>query len=237
MMIKTLVVIISLFLIQSCGVSRFIPFTKPPGVYHTVQKNQTLWRICTTYGVDMQKVIRINRIADPSRIKEGDRIFIPGAKEVMYVRPVTARTPQRAPARPRTQPPPSQEQRPAPALSGFIWPVNGRIIETFGMKDGKKHDGINIQAPAGTHIKAAKSGSVIFSARLPGHGNTIILKHEENYVTVYGNNRENIVRHGQWVNKGSTIATVGTSGNTHYLHFQIRRWNIARNPLHYLPKK
>lgn len=189
----------------------------------------------------MQEVIKLNRIKAPSKIKAGDRIFIPGAKEVLYVKPAEAikaspsRTP--APARPGTQPPPPQQKSTAPGLSGFIWPVNGRVIERFGMREGKKHDGINIQASAGTYIKAAQSGKVLFSGNLPGHGNTVILQHENNYVTVYGNNQQNLVQIGAWVSRGSNIATVGSSGNTNYLHFQIRRWNVARNPLLYLPKK
>jgi len=59
----------------------------PPGLYHIVGSGQTLYRIAKTYGVDLEEIIRINNIQDPSRIGVGERIFIPGAKTPLYVEP------------------------------------------------------------------------------------------------------------------------------------------------------
>jgi LysM repeat protein len=50
----------------------------PPGVYHTVKPHQTFWRICKTYGVEMEEGARINSIKDKSKREVGHRIFIPG---------------------------------------------------------------------------------------------------------------------------------------------------------------
>ena len=55
------------------------------GVYHVVERHQTLYRICKTYQVDMEKVASINDISDPSKIEVGQRIFIPGARRVLEV--------------------------------------------------------------------------------------------------------------------------------------------------------
>src|SRR4030043_2174665 len=55
------------------------------GVYHVVERHQTLYRICKTYGVDLKRVASLNGIPDPSRIETGQRIFIPGAKRVLKV--------------------------------------------------------------------------------------------------------------------------------------------------------
>ena len=55
------------------------------GVYHVVERHQTLYRICKTYEVDIHEVASINGITDHSKIETGQRIFIPGAKKVLKV--------------------------------------------------------------------------------------------------------------------------------------------------------
>ncbi|MBI5286357.1 MAG: LysM peptidoglycan-binding domain-containing protein, partial [Deltaproteobacteria bacterium] len=62
-------------LITGCGVSH--------GVYHTVERGQTLWRIAKTYGVDHQELAEVNDITDPTQVKVGQKIFIPGASRVL----------------------------------------------------------------------------------------------------------------------------------------------------------
>ena len=77
---------------------------------------------------------------------------------------------------------------------------------------------------------------VIFSGRLRGYGNVVILRHDDHYVTVYAHNRLNSVREGDYVARGQIIAEVGTTGRTTgpNLHFEVRHDNLARNPLDYL---
>ena len=208
-----------------------LPDGRADGIYHTIKKNQTLWRICQTYNVDLQEVAEINNIRDTSDIKAGDKIFIPGAHKVMYVPPASTN---------KSSPPSSQAPRQTiTSKKGlFQWPLRGKIIKTFGVHNGRKHDGIDIKGSLGEKITAARSGKVVFSAYLKGYGNTIIMEHSQKYATVYANNRENIARKGSWIKKGEVVATVGTSngtGSTPYLHFPIRRYNKPRNPLFYLP--
>src|SRR5574342_662745 len=78
---------ISLFVI-GCARHAAVPERPSPppgrkGVYHVVERHQTLYRICKTYGVDLKGVASLNGIADPSKIETGQRIFIPGAKTVL----------------------------------------------------------------------------------------------------------------------------------------------------------
>lgn len=231
--IRLTLLLFMLPVMSACGlVQPQLPFSsRPQGVYHTVKKHQTLWRICQAYGVDVQTVAEHNNISDVSQIQAGDRLFIPGAARPIDVKPAPV------PAAPRAQPPP-----PRPKLTAkkgmFSWPVRGRVIRHFGMHNGLRHDGIDIEAPAGTQVRAAGSGKVIFSDHLEGYGNTIIVQHAQDYATVYANNRENFVGSGQWVSRDKTIATVGASGRRRsgpHLHFQIRRYNQPRNPMFYLP--
>lgn len=121
----------------------------------------------------------------------------------------------------------------------FAWPVEqGQISSGFGMRNGSMHDGVDIAAPVGTPVHAAEGGTVIYSGRLRGYGNVIILRHDDHYVTVYGHNSQNLVREGDSIARGQVIGNIGDSGRTTgaNLHFEVRRDNIARNPLAYLPR-
>jgi murein DD-endopeptidase MepM/ murein hydrolase activator NlpD len=85
---------------------------------------------------------------------------------------------------------------------------------------------------------AAESGRVVLSGRRLGdYGNVVIVKHAGRYATVYAHNRRNLVREGEFVEKGQAIAQVGESGNASgpHLHFEIRRDRRAQDPLLYLP--
>jgi len=105
------------------------------------------------------------------------------------------------------------------------------------MRNGVMHDGIDITAPAGTPVHAADRGEVIFSGRLRGYGNTVIVRHSNRYVTVYAHDRVNFVREGDFVARGQVIGEVGSTDHTTgpHLHFEVRHANLAYNPLNYLP--
>ncbi len=119
----------------------------------------------------------------------------------------------------------------------FSWPVPGGVLSSpFGMRNGVMHDGVDIAAPTGTPIRAADRGLVIFAGKLRGYGNVVILRHDDHFVTIYGHNLVNSVREGDRVGRGQIIAEVGRTGRTTgpNLHFEVRRDNLARNPLNYL---
>ena len=200
--------------------------TKPEGIYHSVAKSETLWRICKTYKVNMQEVAELNNIKNTSLIRVGDKIFIPGAKEQLQV---------------IVTPPDTGEAVPEIILNKgmFIWPVKGKIIKQFGISDGFKNDGIDIAASTGSKVVAAYSGKVVFASELKGYGNTIIIQHNDKYATVYANNKSNLVKRGAVVKTGQLIAMAGNSSGVTttipHLHFQIREENQPRNPLFYLP--
>ena len=231
---KTLLLIFSAaLLLQACALFRhsapILPDKKQsmPGAYHTVQKKDSLWKICKAYGVSLQEVAELNNIKDTSQIKVGDKIFIPGAGKALSLSPAEAAADKTPPEKIISKP------------GLFIWPVRGKVIEEYGIYGGIKHDGINIKAPEGAPVKAAKEGTVAFAGVLDGYGNTIIIEHKEKYATVYSNNKTNLVKQGQTVTKGQKIAEVGGSPepkSSIYLHFQIRCENKPRNPRFYLPK-
>jgi len=220
-----------ILLIGGCAKYKIVVGKVPPsekkGIYHTVEKHQTLYRICRTYGVDINEVARLNGITDKSKIKEGQRIFIRGAKKVLkvevYIDDVVAE--------------PGEKEKVAYKKINFIWPIEGRIADGFNDSESKRHQGINIASPLGTPIKASSAGTVIYSSNtIKGYGNLIILRHSEEFVTVYAHNQVNLVEEGSWVERGEIIGRVGQTGRASgpHLHFEIRRNNKAVDPLLYL---
>jgi lipoprotein NlpD len=212
---------------------------KPKGIYHTVRRSETLWRICKTYHADIQDVAELNNIRSVSQIKTGDRIFIPGAKKTKRVLQYPKNNQKTHKLKKAKIPGAKKHKRIIRHTGMFQWPVRGKIIKKFGVSNGIKHDGINIKAPSGTPVMASSSGRVVFSSFLNGYGNTIIIQHKNKYATVYANNKKNLVKKGNWVKCGQKIALVGRSSKKSsipHLHFQTRKKNKAKNPLFYLPK-
>ncbi|MBI5587852.1 MAG: M23 family metallopeptidase [Deltaproteobacteria bacterium] len=202
------------------------------GVVHTVGRGETLWRISHTYGVDMQEVAEVNNIKDPTEIKAGKRIFIPGVRKVHKVTPFSPSDP------PGDSPNELGAGKIVYEKDRFSWPIRGEIISEYGMRDGTHHDGLDIKAPEGTPIKAADSGKVVFvDSGMRGYGNIVILEHRDDFFTVYAHNKENLVKHGDDVTKGDVIAMVGSTGNASvcHLHFEVRQGKKIRNPVFFLP--
>ena len=130
---------------------------------------------------------------------------------------------------------------PAPARregERFLWPVKGKIISGFGpKKGGLNNDGINIAAPAGTHVMAADNGVVAYAGNeLRGFGNLLLIRHADGWVTAYAHNAKLLVKRGEKVRRGQPIAEIGSTGNVSapQLHFEIRKGTDPVDPLKYL---
>ena len=199
------------------------------GVRHRVAPGENLYRIGKAYGVPAAELARLNDVADPRHLEVGQMIVVPQARRTL---PVGVITPERA----RADRPSPRELPTGPAP--FIWPVaRGVLSSEFGTRGESHHDGIDISTPAGTPVRAARTGRVLYSDQLRAYGNLVIVDHGEGYASVYAHNRDNRVRAGDLVRQGDVIAAVGETGRTFgpNLHFEIRKDNVARNPLFYLP--
>ena len=133
-----------------------------------------------------------------------------------------------------------QSEETAPDATGIgrmRWPVQGRVISQFGKGGGKANDGIDISVPEGTAIKAAENGVVIYAGDgLKEFGNTVLVRHEDGLVTVYGHASQIKVNRGDKVRRGQDIAVSGMSGQTDVpkLHFEVRKNSAPVNPATYL---
>jgi LysM repeat protein len=185
-----------------------------PGIYHRVERGQTLWRISKIYNLDLDEIATVNHIPDTASIEEGQLIFIPNR----------------------------QKQRSYDTRSSsddFAWPLRGKVITAFGqISNNMINKGVNIQPSRNSDVLASRSGRVSFYADDFGNfGKTIIIEHGDGFSTVYTRNSEVFVKAGDSVQKGTVIARVGSAGrdrNT-YLHFEIRKGHIPQNPFFYLP--
>ncbi len=199
------------------------PVTAQAQRTHTVVAGETLYHIAQQYGVSVGRLMTANGLSDPRDLRVGQVLIIPGGYGVAPL------------ARSDGHAFPYHGLRDS---RQFEWPVpHGVVSSGFGIRNGAMHDGVDISAPEGTPVRAADSGEVIFSGRLHGYGNTVIVRHDSHYATVYGHNEVNLVRTGDHVARGQTIAELGATGRATgaNLHFEVRRDNVARNPLAYLP--
>ncbi|NQT90502.1 MAG: peptidoglycan DD-metalloendopeptidase family protein [Candidatus Omnitrophica bacterium] len=198
--------------------TRPMPSPYRQGVYHTVLRGQTMWRIAKAYNVDISDIVETNRIYDSSKIDVGQRIFIPGADSRIK----------------------GALKAPVPiSKKGYIWPVKGKVMQCYGLKkDSVANKGIDIAANPGQVVLASRAGKVVFcDEKVKGLGKVIIIDHADGYSTLYAGNSANLVRSGDRVKQAQPIARAGSTGRASRctLHFQIRKGHKPQNPFYYLP--
>ncbi len=218
--------------------------TIPKPRVHVVARDDTVYGISRRYRVDMAELVRLNGIGPPYTITPGQRLTLPGATPAKAAAPAVAKAepgqvvPQRSPGRaaaPQSAQHSAAIPSPPPRAGGqFLWPVQGRIVSTYGAKGGGLHnDGVNIAAARGTPVLAADNGVVAYVGNeLRGFGNLLLIKHADGWVTAYAHTEGLMVRRGQTVRRGQPIARVGSSGNVSQpqLHFEVRKGTKAVDP-------
>lgn len=113
----------------------------------------------------------------------------------------------------------------------WCYPLPGaKVISPFGGR--RNHSGVDLKTRPNDDIKAAFDGRVRFSRVYFGYGNVIVVRHANGIETLYSHNSKNLVRVGDWVKAGQTIALTGRTGRatTEHCHFEIRINGRAYNP-------
>lgn len=230
--------------------------------YHLVKSGETLYSIAWQYGLNYQTLSLWNQIPPPYRIGVGQRIALqsgftrpavaqyktpPPSKPKAQTKPWQPR-PERAleiaktpePARssvPLPRPPKGPVPPPSKSPTGWLWPTKGRVIAAFSETHGG-NKGINISGSLGQPVIASGQGSVVYAGNgLRQYGNMIIIKHDEAYLSAYAHTQKNLVKEGDAVASGQTIASMGNTGTDQaMLHFEIRKNGKPINPARLLPK-
>ncbi len=223
---------------------------KKAGVYHSVSKGVTLYRISLTYKIPVAKLMEVNGLASPSALRVGQKIFIPGAKAVLSIAPAQ---PLSASELKDLENSLENEERPMPSAGvekeigtppwlgkelDIIWPIQGKINSPFGPRGKRLHAGIDIASPSYQEVKAAMDGEVILSRRSQkGYGNVVVLQHDLGYTTIYGHMNVIIAKEGEAVRQGQAVGGVGSTGKSTgpHLHFELRHDRRPLDPLPILP--
>lgn len=226
---------------------------------YVVRPGDTLFSIAFRYGWDYKALAARNGIAPPYTIRPGQAIRFdePGSTSSRVVTSTSPSSKTTVTRRPAGTPPPVKSssttatapivtpstaptQVPAAERSsgGWAWPANGVLIGKFA-SNGSLNKGIDIAGDLGQPVFAASDGSVVYAGSgLRGYGELVIIKHNETYVSAYGHNRRLLVREGQQVKVGQTIAEMGSTGTDRVkLHFEIRRLGKPVDPLQFLPNR
>lgn len=221
-------ILISVLLLSACGSIR--------GRFHRVEKGETFSAIAGLYQVPVKALVSQNPTAVGRGLKPGMKVYIPFENRKNWNGEQLAR----AVANNDESSSGAQREPLAYDLSQarFYWPVSGNISSPFGPRHGRAHEGVDISAPRGAPVRAARAGRVIYSNNgISGYGNMIIIRHSDAFATVYAHLSRMHVKRGQLVERGALIGKVGSTGRSNgpHLHFEIRNRRVPVDPLRYLP--
>ena len=208
---------------------------------HVVKRGDTLYSVAFRYDKDFRELAAANHLYSPYKIRVGQVINL----QVPQRRPAVQNHyvwKQASPATPRRQLMAKREPTASKTVwirnpfrqSTWRWPVNGRVTNHFVPQQGKK--GIDIAGKKGDLVKASADGVIAYAGSgLSGYGNLIIIKHDGQFLTAYGNNFRNRVKEGQRVKAGQVIADMGVIDRRYWgVHFEIRKAGQPVDPMGYL---
>ncbi|MDO1510568.1 MULTISPECIES: peptidoglycan DD-metalloendopeptidase family protein [unclassified Neisseria] len=234
----------------SSGGGAYIPSNAPVDINaatHTVVRGDTVYNIAKRYNITQDNVREWNNLAD-NTISVGQTLRVKPAGYVAPAGTASASTPAPAPA---SKPAPvATPAKPAPAaepvktptvstgstrtVSGITWqrPTAGNIITQFGGSS----KGVDIAGTAGQAVVSAADGKVVYAGSgLRGYGNLVIIQHNTTFLTAYGHNQNLLVKEGQTVKRGQTIARMGnTDADRVKLHFEVRQSGKPVNPTQFV---
>lgn len=166
------------------------------------------------YNTDLDEIIRLNNISNPAQINAGQTIFIPKTNS--------------------PEAPGAAEYKPLKQDNDFIWPAKGKVIVNYGEKlSNSLNKGITIHSNPDADILAANSGVVVFTSQeLKSYGKTIVISHYNGIMTVYALLSKILVKPGEQINQGSSIA----KSENGIVHFEIRKGHISQNPYYFLAR-
>ncbi len=195
-----------------------------PGQYRVV-KGDSLFAIAWKFGIDHRKILKLNNIRNKNLIFEGQVLRLsPEESLSQSVAPINQDKSRK-----------SEEFNFSHSKHDWSWPVIGEFNKVH---DGDELIGLEIYGSAGSEIKSASPGTVVYSGNgLKGYGELVIVKHSETFLSAYAHNKKRLVKEGEIVKVNQAIALMGSTGATRdMLYFEIRRNGKSVNPLLFLPK-
>lgn len=221
---------------------------------HTVVRGDTVYNIAKRYHITQDNLRQWNNLSADNTISVGQTLRVKpagytassSAAATAPARSEPAYTPPPAQTAPRSEPvqtPAASAPSPAASFSsggsrsvaGITWqrPTAGSVISAYGANN----KGVDIAGTAGQVVVAAADGKVVYAGNgLRGYGNLVIVQHNSTYLTAYGHNQSLLVKEGDTVKRGQTIARMGnTDADRVKLHFEVRKDGKTVNPASYVP--
>jgi len=213
---------------------------------YTVKRKDTLSEIAWRYNTTVEQIASRNALTSPFLIYPGQKLIIKVShkknrsptKKVMKT-PFQHRFKGSGYKSSKTD---NKQFQPRGSFSSsngviikFEWPARGEVTKKF-QQGRPPSEGIEIAARHGDPVYAAADGVVVYVGEgLRGLGKTVILLHDNQFLTAYSNNRKTRVRYDQSVKQGQIIAEVGgRASETSSLFFQVRSSGRPVDPLSYL---
>lgn len=209
------------------------------GQFYEIRKGDTAHRIAHAHGISVNNIQKANPQKDLHLIIAGQKLWIPSTRDSgnQQVQQKIAQQP----VKPTTKPSPAKQTaaQPARVLAKnslrFEWPYPGKVISSFGKKDLKMHNGIDIEIPSDAIIKASQSGKVAYVGdEIEGYGKTIIIQHDELLFSVYAYLGQSLVKKGDTIANKQNIARPMNQKGQSFFHFEIRKVKTALDPLTFL---
>ena len=118
------------------------------------------------------------------------------------------------------------------SASRFVVPYQTKVFSRFGIRRGRRHQGVDLPLKTGTPVVAAFDGRMRASTYSKGYGNLVIIRHENGLETFYGHLSKREVEVGDWVRAGDEIGLGGSTGRSTgpHLHFETRYQGYAFDP-------
>jgi len=125
-----------------------------------------------------------------------------------------------------------------PKPGAWQWPASGKLSARFSA-GAQPHKRKKLDGNLGDPVHAANSGVVVYAGSgVRGYGNLLIIKHDEVFLSAYAHNSKLLVKEGDAVRAGQTIAEIGDSGTDRVkLHFEVRRKGSPVDPTKILPRR
>ncbi|MEM5501414.1 peptidoglycan DD-metalloendopeptidase family protein [Ahrensia kielensis] len=212
---------------------------------YVVSAGDTLSSIAQRAGTNVTALKNLNGLSGDN-IRLGQKLMIPGVggnaasvQKVSAPKDVPAVQPKAADKAISTIDSSSTAKAPAnTGVEALRWPVRGRVVSSYGSNvGGKGNDGIDISVPRGSAVKAAENGVVIYAGDgLKEFGKTVLVRHGNGLVTVYGHLDSISVERGANVSRGQNVGSSGMTGSAKQpqLHFEVRKNTTPVNPMTYL---
>ena len=219
---------------------------------HKVVRGDTVYNISKRYNITQDNLRAWNGLTD-NNISVGQTLRVKPAGYVAPASSTVVHRPEPAPSHPPVSAPANtppvsvvQQSAPTPLVSsagssggvrtaaGITWqrPTAGNIIAHYS----NSNKGVDIAGTSGQAVVSAADGKVVYAGNgLRGYGNLVIVQHNSTYLTAYGHNQALLVKEGEVVKRGQTIARMGNTDTDRVkLHFEVRQDGKPVNPVNYV---